>query len=209
MRIWLCLLLTALMLTGCATTSKKASPSPQNHMENAPRAQSTGQQSKAGSTKGLSKNQQISKKDHLEELVKHVPGVKGAHCVVMGNTAVVAIDVEGNLERARVGSIKYTVAEALRKDPQGAGAIVTADLDLSHRISEIGQKIKEGHPISAFTTELADIIGRIVPQLPSDTGIKGTTNQPANKSTVEQKTTTPTHKTQNSKKMKMAPGERP
>ncbi|GGH26498.1 YhcN/YlaJ family sporulation lipoprotein [Paenibacillus segetis] len=209
MRIWLCLLLTAVMLTGCSTNTKKASPSPQNHMENAPRAQSTRQQSNTGNITGLSKNEQISKQAHLEELVKHVPGVKGAHCVVMGNTAVVAIDVEGNLERARVGSIKYTVAEALRKDPQGAGAIVTADLDLSHRISEIGQKIKEGHPISAFTTELADIIGRIVPQLPSDTGIKGTTNQPTNKGTVEQKSTTPKYKGQKTKKMKMAPGQQP
>lgn len=200
MRIWLCLLLTAVMLTGCGTTTKKASPSPQNQTENAPRAQSTGQKSTTGNITGLSKNEQISKQDHLEELAKHVPGVKGAHCVVMGNTAVVAIDVEGDLERARVGSIKYTVAETLRKDPQGAGAIVTADLDLSNRISEIGQKIKEGHPISAFTTELADIIGRIVPQLPADTGIKGTTNQPANKGTVEQKTTKPTHKNKNTNK---------
>ncbi|GJM81317.1 hypothetical protein HMSSN139_38130 [Paenibacillus sp. HMSSN-139] len=106
---------------------------------------------------------------YLEQLVKKVPGVKGAHCVIMGKTAIVGIDVDSRLERARVGSIKYTVAEALRKDPHGAGAIVTADMDLNQRITEIGNKIRDGRPVSGFATELADIIGRIVPQLPNDT----------------------------------------
>ncbi|MDQ0088429.1 YhcN/YlaJ family sporulation lipoprotein [Paenibacillus anaericanus] len=203
MRIWLCLLLMASLLAGCGTMSKKASPSPQNQTENTPRVQSTNQNGTSKIT-GLSKNEQINRQTHLEELVKHVEGVKGAHCVVLGNTAVVAIDVEGNLERARVGSIKYTVAEALRKDPQGANAIVTADLDLSHRISEIGQKIKEGHPISGFATELADIMGRIVPQLPKDTKPRANTNQPANPiNKLEQKTTTP--KNDKTKEMKIAP----
>lgn len=203
MRIWLCFLLTALMLTGCSTTSENASPSPQNQTENTPRIQSTNQNGASNIT-GLSKKEEINRQTHLEELVKHVEGVKGAHCVVLGNTAVVAIDVEGNLERARVGSIKYTVAETLRKDPQGANAIVTADLDLSHRISEIGQKIKEGHPISGFATELADIMGRIVPQLPKDTKPRSNTNQPANsKEKLEQKMTTP-----KTNEMKMTPDGR-
>ncbi len=117
---------------------------------------------------------QTERQNHLEELVKRVPGVKGAHCVVMGKTAVVGIDVDAGLERARVGSIKYTVAEALRKDPQGAGAVVTADIDLNQRIAEIGQKISNGNPISGFATELADIIGRIIPQLPGDTAPRNT-----------------------------------
>lgn len=112
---------------------------------------------------------QIDKQTHLENLVKQVDGVKGAHCVLLGNTAIVGIDVDSKLERARVGTIKYTVAEALRKDPDGAGAIVTADVDMSQRLTEIGNKIRSGHPVSGFTTELADIIGRIVPQIPYDT----------------------------------------
>jgi len=106
---------------------------------------------------------------YLEELAQRVPGVNGAHCIIMGKTAIVGIDVDAKLERARVGSIKYSVAEALRKDPQGAGAVVTADIDINQRLVEIGNKIREGHPVSGFATELADMIGRIVPQLPSDT----------------------------------------
>lgn len=191
MRIWLCLLLTASLLTSCQTASKKASPSQQTPAEKTTRTQNVkGQGPKGlsnktgndtGNTTGKSaqkqntnatatgKNDQKSRQAHLESLAKKVPGVKGAHCVIMGKTAVVGIDVDGNLERARVGGIKYTVAEALRKDPQGTGAIVTADMDLSHRISEIGKKVSAGHPISGFATEMADIIGRIVPQMSSDT----------------------------------------
>ncbi|MBE6070228.1 Sporulation lipoprotein [compost metagenome] len=168
MRIWLCLLVTASLLTSCGTGSEKASPSPRNQTENTPRAQSVDPYA----TTGTNGNRAMSDRDrqvYLEQLVKKVPGVKGAHCVIMGKTAIVGIDVDSRLERARVGSIKYTVAEALRKDPHGAGAIVTADMDLNQRITEIGKKIREGHPVSGFATELADIIGRIVPQLPNDT----------------------------------------
>ncbi|UHA74144.1 YhcN/YlaJ family sporulation lipoprotein [Paenibacillus sp. 481] len=106
-------------------------------------------------------------KHRLTQLAKSVPGVRGVNCVVFGNTAIVGIDVDGNLERSRVGTMKYSVAEALSKDPYGANAIVTADLDLNNRLREISRDIQQGRPISGFTEELADIMGRIVPQWPS------------------------------------------
>lgn len=211
MRIWLCILLTAVLLTGCNTASQNASPSPQGQANPKPRAQSTpnGGQPIANNAGTRS---QLDKQAHLEQLAMRVPGVKGAHCVVMGNTAVVGIDVEGDLERARVGNIKYTVAEALRKDPQGAGAIVTADIDLNHRIAEIGSKIRQGHPVSGFATELADIIGRIIPQMPSDTVPRGETDiqgrRPGtpeiNPSTQNYRTKSPSN-TQHQQNMQMAP----
>lgn len=193
MRIWLCILLTAIMITGCGSNSDQASPSPQSQQNNQLQNNALNNRFNDGATdnrlnsnnytdpyndnnqldgNGLSSQnnqQQFDKQTYLEQLVTRVPGVKGAHCVIVGDTAIVGIDVDGKLERASVGNIKYTVAEALRKDPHGAGAIVTADIDLNHRINEIGTKIRQGHPVQAFTTELADIIGRIMPQLPEDT----------------------------------------
>lgn len=168
MRLGLCILLVAALLTGCNQAARQASPSPQNQNEAAPRTQSTEEQQDYRA-QDSAKSHQVDKQTHLEELAKRTPGVNNAHCIVMGNTALVGIDVDAKLERARVGSIKYTVAEAIRKDPNGAGTIVTADVDLSQRIAEIGTKIRQGDPISGFATELADIIGRIVPQLPEDT----------------------------------------
>ncbi|WP_243735200.1 YhcN/YlaJ family sporulation lipoprotein [Paenibacillus turpanensis] len=106
--------------------------------------------------------------ERLERLAASVPQVKSANCVVMGNTAVVGIDIEGTADRSRVGTIKYSVAEALRKDPYGVNAIVTADMDLADRIREIREDIANGKPFSGLANEMADIIGRIIPQLPQD-----------------------------------------
>ncbi|MBH5316923.1 YhcN/YlaJ family sporulation lipoprotein [Paenibacillus sp. GSMTC-2017] len=105
---------------------------------------------------------------HLEELAKGIEGVKNAHCVIVGNTAVVGIDVDGSLDRSRVGIIKYSVAEAFRNDPYGIDALVTADIDIASRLNEIGTDIKNGRPISGFAEELADIMGRLIPQIPRD-----------------------------------------
>lgn len=168
MRLGLCILLAATLLTGCNRAANQASPSPQNQNEAAPRAQNT-QQQQNDTVANDTKTDQINKQQHLEEIAKRTPGVNNAHCIILGNTALVGIDVDAKLERARVGSIKYTVAEAIRKDPDGAGTIVTADVDFAQRIAEIGDKIRQGHPISGFATELADMIGRIVPQFPEDT----------------------------------------
>ncbi len=103
---------------------------------------------------------------HLEELAASVDGVEAAHCVVIGNTAIVGLDVGGEVERSRVGTIKYAVAEAFRNDPYGIDAFVTADLDMSNRLAEIREDIVKGRPVAGFAEELADIIGRLIPQLP-------------------------------------------
>lgn len=103
---------------------------------------------------------------HLEMLARGVPGVNDANCVVFGNYAIVGIDVAEKMDRSHVGSLKYAVAEAFRKDPAGIDALVTADMDLTQRIREIRADINNGRPIAGFTEELADIAGRLVPQIP-------------------------------------------
>lgn len=183
MRKSMCLLLVLLLLTSCGI-AKKTSPSPQNK-QSANAVKGTGNHevrqlsndgitnpkatSKAGHTVSVKGESEIALKDHFEQLAKRVPGVNGAHCVVMNKVAIVGLDVEGSLERSRVGSIKYSVAEAIRKDPRSVRALVTADMDLSSRLEDMSRHISEGHPISGFSSELADIIGRIMPQLPEDT----------------------------------------
>ncbi|ASA23575.1 YhcN/YlaJ family sporulation lipoprotein [Paenibacillus donghaensis] len=187
MRKSLCLMLVLMLLTSCGIAKKETSPSPQDK----PSAQAVNQKgnnirpltqeggnlppgsSAAGPSADAEENNDVELKVHLERLAKRVPGVNGAHCVVMNNVAVVGIDVDGSLSRSRVGSIKYSVAEAIRKDPRSVKALVTADMDLSSRLAEMGRHISKGNPVSGFTSELADIIGRIIPQLPEDTQYKG------------------------------------
>jgi YhcN/YlaJ family sporulation lipoprotein len=111
---------------------------------------------------------QVADISRLEQLAEDIPGVQHANCVRFGNTAIVGIDVAAGLDRSRVGTLKYAVAEALRNDPIGVNAVVTADLDIVRRLQEIGADIAAGRPVTGFAEELADIVGRIMPQLPKD-----------------------------------------
>jgi YhcN/YlaJ family sporulation lipoprotein len=108
------------------------------------------------------------KAEHLVKLASGVPGVKDATAVVLGNIAVVGIDVDAKLERSDVDSIKYTVAESLKDDPHGADAIVIADPDVMERLREINEDIKNGAPIMGIMNELSDIVGRLMPEVPAD-----------------------------------------
>lgn len=106
--------------------------------------------------------------DRLVQLATRVKKVRSATAVVIGKYAVVGIAVDPALDRPEVGVIKYSVAEALKEDPQGATAVVTADPAIVQRLREMADDIRRGRPVSGFAEELADIVGRIMPQLPRD-----------------------------------------
>jgi YhcN/YlaJ family sporulation lipoprotein len=109
-------------------------------------------------------SQEISR--HLVGLATGIPGVEDATAVVLGPYAVVGIDVDRKLDNSRVGSIKYSVAEALKNDPNGKNALVTADPDTTERLRQMGKQIRQGHPIGGIANELAGIVGRLMPQVP-------------------------------------------
>ena len=69
-------------------------------------------------------------------------GVNDATAVVVGKYAIVGIDVKAKLDRTRVESIKYSVAESLKNDPD-ANAVVVADVDTYERLKQIGKQIKK------------------------------------------------------------------
>jgi YhcN/YlaJ family sporulation lipoprotein len=162
MRYWtILIIILSVIAAGCNNNGNEAAPSP-NQDQNI-------------RTKQTAPNERPDIQDpenvaeRLENIAERIPQVKSANCVVFGDTAIIGINVDGKLDRSRVGTIKYSVAEALRKDPYGAHAIVTADMDLNQRLREIRRDIQNGRPAAGFAEELADIVGRIVPQLPKDT----------------------------------------
>ncbi|MFZ3588091.1 YhcN/YlaJ family sporulation lipoprotein [Bacillus sp. DJP31] len=110
--------------------------------------------------------EQIAK--NLVKLASSVPDVNDATALVVGNVAVVGIDVNSKIDRSRVGTIKYSVAESLKHDPHGANAIVIADPDANVRLREMANDIQQGHPISGIMNELSAMIGRLMPELPAD-----------------------------------------
>lgn len=152
-----------LLLTACMSSNKppanQAAPQPNQQAPHTQRVQQTAPE--------LQYNQSSqATADRLVQLATRVKKVHGATAVVIGKMAVVGIDVDAHLDRPEVGVIKYTVAEALKEDPQGANALVTADIDIVQRLNEMAADIRQGRPVAGFTEELADIVGRIIPQLP-------------------------------------------
>ncbi|AOC90896.1 YhcN/YlaJ family sporulation lipoprotein [Bacillus sp. L381] len=105
---------------------------------------------------------------HLVEVTEKIPGITDATAVVLGRYSVVGIDVDDNLERNKVESIKYTVAQALKNDPYGANAVVVADPDTVSRLRGMAGDIKAGRPVSGILDELAAIVGRVMPEVPND-----------------------------------------
>ncbi|WP_286885119.1 YhcN/YlaJ family sporulation lipoprotein [Aneurinibacillus sp. UBA3580] len=150
-------LLAVLMLAGCGPNTP-AKPEAQGKTEV--------QRVKQTAPESVQPQNAQATADRLARLAAEVPHVRGATAVVFGKVAIVGINVDAKLDRARVGTIKYSVAEAMRKDPQGARALVTADPDIVQRLREMNEDIRRGRPVAGFAEELADIAGRLVPQAP-------------------------------------------
>lgn len=103
---------------------------------------------------------------HLTNLASSIPDVNSATALVLGNIAIVGIEVAPDVDRSKVGTIKYSVLEGLRHDPQGAGAVVIADPDIYSRLTEMRSEIAAGRPIQGIMNELSDIVGRLMPDVP-------------------------------------------
>ncbi|MFC7392414.1 YhcN/YlaJ family sporulation lipoprotein [Scopulibacillus cellulosilyticus] len=153
-------LISAVVLTGCsANQNNTKSGQPANNKNIHEMSQSVKQNKRIS-------NQQIA--NRLVNIADKTPGVRSATAVVLGDYAVVGIDLDKNLDRDRVGTIKYSVAQALKNDPYGANAVVTSDPDTVQRLREMGQGIREGKPVKGIADELANMVERIMPDTPRD-----------------------------------------
>jgi YhcN/YlaJ family sporulation lipoprotein len=147
----------AFIFAGCGFNEKNNSPSHDSgvHVKN------------TTNEKVVNKSGQDTAK-RLVNISNSVPNVNDATAVVVGKYAIVGIDVNSKLDQSRVGTIKYSVAESLQKDPYGANAIIIADPDLNTRLREIAREVNNGRPVQGFMDELAAIVGRVMPEVPSD-----------------------------------------
>lgn len=109
--------------------------------------------------------------DHLATISAEVTNVNDAIAIIAGPYAVVGIDIDATTERQHVGTIKYSVSEALQHDPYGKTAVVIADADIVQRIEDMKYKMEQGHPIQGVTEELAEIVSRYVPVFPINDNI--------------------------------------
>ncbi|WP_074620171.1 YhcN/YlaJ family sporulation lipoprotein [Bacillus tropicus] len=154
MKILIYMLMVCFLITGCSI-GKKDNPNEKPEQKNV-----------NYTNKSNKPNEKAA--DHLASLAASVPGVNDATAVVVGKYAIVGIDVKAKLDRTRVESIKYSVAESLKNDPDGANAVVVADVDTYERLKQIGKQIKKGKTGEGILDELAAIVGRVMPQVPND-----------------------------------------
>ncbi|EDL64705.1 YhcN/YlaJ family sporulation lipoprotein [Bacillus sp. SG-1] len=164
MKKLLTLFLLGALLTGCNQQNNQTAYDNQENGDN-PRPinveNSNIQQENNDTSQEVSRN--------LVRIATAVPDVEDATAVVLGNYAFVGIDVDARVERSEVGTIKYSVAEALKDDPHGAQAMIIADPDLYARLQEVGEDIENGRPVQGILNELSDIAGRLMPELPKNT----------------------------------------
>jgi YhcN/YlaJ family sporulation lipoprotein len=132
-KFW-CMTAAFLFITGC-NSNNNANENQGNH-NNVTQVKNT-----TISDNDKQSSQQTARR--LVDLTVKVPHVKDATAAVLGNYAVVGIDVGSNLERSEVGTIKYAVGEALKNDPRGANAVIVADPDMNARIREVSRDIQK------------------------------------------------------------------
>ncbi|MFE0507826.1 YhcN/YlaJ family sporulation lipoprotein [Peribacillus butanolivorans] len=154
-------LATVLLMTGCSMNNNNNEQSQDNTKSNLTKVNNSSVQETDRKT-----GQQTAKR--LTGLAKSIPEVNDATAVVLGKYAIVGIDIDQDIERSQVGTIKYSVGESLKHDPNGANAIIVADPDINERIREVAKDINNGKPVRGVLNELADITSRVIPEVPGD-----------------------------------------
>ncbi|MET3682003.1 YhcN/YlaJ family sporulation lipoprotein [Alkalibacillus flavidus] len=111
-------------------------------------------------------NQDAAKR--LSQIASETEEVEQATALVFGRYTIVGIDVTDDLSRSRVGSVKFTVAEALKDDPYGHYAFVVAGGDVVARIQEINRGIQNGEARHVIINEIANLVSRYIPETPPE-----------------------------------------
>ncbi len=159
MRALTLIFLAAVWLLGCQPANKppanESAPSPNT-------TQKIRVDQTAPESRRTDRNQAVA--ERMVRIATSFPQVKSATAVVAGRYTIVGIDVDPTLDRGRVGTLKYSVAQALHEDPQGKNALVTADVDLVQRLRELADDMRAGRPAAGIAEELAEIAARIMPQ---------------------------------------------
>lgn len=160
MRHFFLIVVVLIVFVGCSN----------NKQENIKEQQPNGIEQTHHQNKDSLTNNQIA--SHLANVASEVPEVNDAAAIIAGPYAVVGIDIDEMTERERVGTIKYSVTEALQHDPYGRTAVVIADADIMTRIQEMGNELSEGHPVEGVVDELANIVSRYMPTVPVKDNVK-------------------------------------
>ncbi|WP_050614647.1 YhcN/YlaJ family sporulation lipoprotein [Bacillus testis] len=112
--------------------------------------------------------------DALKQSAGKVPQVQHVEAVVLGPYSFIAVDVDANLDRAKVAEVKQHVADAVKNEKYGSNALIVADPDMIASLKKVGNDIAAGEPVEGILQELSDIANRIVPETSAETNTEQT-----------------------------------
>ncbi len=102
--------------------------------------------------------------DKVATAVKQVKGVKNATVVVTGNTAYVGVSLDNNATTVNQRDIKKEIAQRVKTTFNEINTVyISTEVGFGDRLRNIGEGIRGGRPIDAFTTELNEMVKRITP----------------------------------------------
>lgn len=102
--------------------------------------------------------------DDISRNVLNIRGVKSAYVVVMGNVALIGINITEGKQEKGVNTVKNEAAERAEADKRIVRAYVSTDPDVVARIREINENVRKGRPITDYLDEIGEIIQRMTPK---------------------------------------------
>lgn len=101
--------------------------------------------------------------DSISAKVAKINGVNKAYVVVVGNVAMVGLDMKKDVQGAKVETIRKEAARIAKQDTRIVSVIVANDVDTVTRIQKIATGIGQGRPISEFFKQINEIFNRVKP----------------------------------------------
>ncbi|MCR2042822.1 YhcN/YlaJ family sporulation lipoprotein [Anaerosalibacter massiliensis] len=104
--------------------------------------------------------------ENISRKVADLNDINSCTTVITGNTALVGIDMENNVEGRVTDDIKRKVEKTVKDADNNITTVsVTADADLYKRLSNMARDIRNGKPVSGFADEIQEILRRITPNM--------------------------------------------
>ncbi len=110
-------------------------------------------------------NNSFQRAERIERAVNSVAGVTGAKVLVNNNRALVGIDMPARTTGNDTTTMRSNVERAVKNaDPNITRVAVSADPDIFRRITNVGNGIRGGRPLSQFGAEIEEIFNRVIPR---------------------------------------------
>lgn len=103
--------------------------------------------------------------DKIAKELTTIKGVKSANVVISEERALVGINLDKNIEGKLTDNIKNEVDKKVKSvDTKIKTVATSADVDIVQRITNVGNGIRQGKPLSEFANEIEEIFRRVMPK---------------------------------------------